>query len=75
MEKKMIFTSQIFSSSLARISSFLGCLLIIPIKVSTSRKIAMTKEILFPLSRKYVYTNRMKDIEKYVSTIRKIATF
>ena len=71
----MIFKSQKISSPLARISSFLGCLLIIPIMVSTSRKIALTKEILFPLSRKYVYTNRMKDIEKYVSTIQKIATF
>ena len=75
MEKKRVLTSQKIRCPLARISSFLDCSLLIPIMVATSSKIALTKKILFPLSRKSVCTSRMKDIEKYVSTYGKIASF
>ena len=68
MEKKMVFISQKISCPLATISSSLDCLLLIPIMVSTSSQIALTKKILFPLSRISVSTSRMKDIEKDVST-------
>ena len=56
-------------------SSFLDCLLLIPIMVPTGGKIALTKKILFPLTRKFICTSRMKDIEKYASTYRKSASF
>ena len=70
-KEKMVSTSQKISCPVARISSFLDCLLLIPIMVSTSSKIALTKKILFPLSRKSFCTSRFKDIKKYVSTIQK----
>ena len=57
MEKKMVSTSQKISYTLARISSFLNSLLLIPTMVSTSSKIAPTKKILFPQSRKPVSTS------------------
>ena len=72
----MVSTSQKIICPLARISSSLeNYLLLIPITVSTSSKIALTKKILFSLSRKSVCTSRMKDIEKYVSTLRKSCFF
>ena len=71
----MVFTSQKISCPLARISPFLDCLLLISTMVSTSSKIALTKKILFPLSRKSVCTSRMKDIQNYVSTTRKKCFF
>ena len=55
--KNKLFLSKLFSSN--------------PIMVSTSSKIALTKKILFPLGAKSVSTSWMKDIEKYVTTIRK----
>ena len=75
MEKKMVFTSQKISCPQATISSFLDCLLLFPIMVATSSKIALTKKMLFPLSRISVSTSRMKDIEKEVSTYGKVASF
>ena len=51
--------------SLARISPFFeNCELLIPIMVSTSSNIPLTKKILFPLRGKSVSTSRVKDIEK-----------
>ena len=75
MEKKMVFTSQKISCPLATISSFLDCLLLFPIMVATSSQIALTKKMLFLLSRISVSTSRMKDIEKEVSTYGKVASF
>ena len=75
MEKKMVFNSQKISCPLATISSFLDCLLLFPIMVATSSQIALTKKMLFLLSRISVSTSRMKDIEKEVSTYGKVASF
>ena len=50
---------------------FENCFLLITIKVSTSSKKFLTKKILFPLARKSVCTSWMRDIEKYVSILRK----
>ena len=72
MQKKMACPSRKTSCPLARMSSFFeNCFLVILIMVSTSSKMALTKEILFPQGRKSVCTIRIKDYEKYVSTIRK----
>ena len=57
MEKKMVSTSQ-------KISDVSCLLLLIPIMVSISSNIALTKKLIFPLSRKLVCASRMKDIEK-----------
>ena len=71
MEEKMVSTSQNVSCPLASISSFFkNCFLLITIMVSTSRRLALTKKILFPLGKKPVCTNRMKNIEKYATIIR-----
>ena len=68
----MFFATQKISCPLARISSFFqNYFLLIPIMVSTSSKIALTKKILFLLGTKSVSTSWMKDIEKYVATIWK----
>ena len=58
-------------SSCQKISSILAIIfLLILIMVSTSSGIVLTK-ILFPPGRKSVCIGRMKDIDKYVSAIRK----
>ena len=68
----MFFATKKISCTLARISSFFqNYFPLIPIMVSTSSKIALTKKILFLLGTKSVSTSWMKDIEKYVATIRK----
>ena len=45
--------------------------LLITLMVSNSSKIAPTKKNTIPVGRKFVYTSRIKDIEKYAFTIRK----
>ena len=48
MEKKMVSNSPEISCPIARISfSFENCFLLIPIMVSTSRKIALIKKAVF----------------------------
>ena len=65
----MVSTSRNISCPLAIMSSFSqNCLLLIPIMVSSSSEISL---FLFPLGRKFICTSRVKNIEKYVSTIRK----
>ena len=71
----MVFTSQKISCLLARISSVLDFLLLIPIMVATSSKIVLNKKLLFPLRRKFVCTSRIKGTEKYVSTYGKSTSF
>ena len=52
------------SCLLARTSSFFeNCLLLILIMVSTNSNIVLTKQILFPVSRKSVCTSWMKVLE------------
>ena len=75
MEKKNDFHQPENQLPLATISSFLDCLLLFPIMVATSSQIALTKKMLFPLSKISVSTSRMKDIEKDVSTYGKVASF
>ena len=70
--RKIISTGRKSSFPPARISCFFqNCFLLIPIMISTSSKIVLTKRILFPLGAKSVSTSWMKDIEKYVTTIWK----
>ena len=70
--KKMFCTAQKISCPLTRITSFFqNYFLLIPIMVSTSSKIVLTKKILFLLGAKSASTSWMKDIEKYVATIWK----
>ena len=70
--KTMFSATQKISCLLARISSFFqNYFLLIQEMVSTSSKIVLTKKILFLLGAKSVSTSWMKDIEKYVATIRK----
>ena len=70
--RKIISTGRKSSFPPARISCFFqNCFLLIPIMVSTSSKIVLTKKILFPLGAKSVSTSWMEDIEKYVTTIWK----
>ena len=66
-------TSRKISCALAIMRSFSqNCFLFFfLIMVSASSEIALTKKILFPIGRKSICANRVKDIEKYVSTIRK----
>ena len=64
IEKKMISTSQ-------KISFFQNCFLLIPIMISTSSEIELTKKVLFQLGRKSVCTSQLRNIEKYVSILWK----
>ena len=65
--KKMFCTIQKISFPPARMSSFSkNYFRLIPVMVSTSSEIA-----LFPLGRKSICNSWVKDIEKYVSAIRK----
>ena len=64
MEKKMVSNRRKISYPLARIRFFLeNCFSLIPIMVSTSRKIALIKK-LFSLHKKSVSTSRVLDFLK-----------
>ena len=69
--EKMVSSSQKINLPLATISFFfLFCFLLIPIMVSTNSKIALNKKTASN-RKKSAYTSRMKDIETYISIIRK----